>query len=234
MRDDVDEIPLVPLPYGEGREAQKSQSALSRPECQDYQNYTRKTHPKAIQLRKIIGGQFNLKLLESMARDIGFWTGAKCPRDWSRLEALLLCYVMNYPYLKDKWAAGAFTVQQAPPVPTSSDPETIIQVYPPAFSLLQSLSPGKPEIEGAGEVDGDARMATEDRKPILEPLTTPQLNFTLFNGFLDESELINDYATACLRSRDANGNISPCNICGGDSPEGPFSASGGFNGSKLF
>jgi hypothetical protein len=102
MRAAVGEIPAGPLPYGEGREAQRSRSALSRPECQEYQDCKRVTHPKAIKLSEIIEGPFGNMFLKSITRDIGVWTPMKCLRDWRRIESPLLCCVMNYPYLKDR------------------------------------------------------------------------------------------------------------------------------------
>jgi hypothetical protein len=108
-------------PRGTGVEAHKIRCELLRAECTAYQNYNRDNHFSAIHLRSIIGKNFNKTDLMSMATDIGGWTGVRCPRNWVRLEALMLCYLMqNRLILIDKWKEGQFTIQQ--PVRQSAEP----------------------------------------------------------------------------------------------------------------
>jgi hypothetical protein len=96
-----------------GIEAQKTRCELLRPECIAYQNYNRENHFAAIHLREIIGKNFNKADLMSMAADLGGWTGIRCPRNWVRLEALILCYLMqNRLILINKWKEGQFKLQQ--------------------------------------------------------------------------------------------------------------------------
>jgi hypothetical protein len=98
-----------------GVEATKIRSELSRPDCTAYQKYDREYHFSAVHLRSIIGRPFKQKDIKSMAADLGTWTGVRCPRDWLRLEALTMCYLMqNRLILIEKWNAGEFTIQHEP------------------------------------------------------------------------------------------------------------------------
>jgi hypothetical protein len=87
-------------------------TALSRPESENSQDTKAATERDFVRLMNIIG-PFDQTSLGSMARDIGKWTGLRCPRGWFQTEGQLVNYVLaNEPLLRRRWDLRAFTVQR--------------------------------------------------------------------------------------------------------------------------
>jgi hypothetical protein len=108
-----------------GVKARRTSVQFSRQECEiDIRDW------RAVELRKTIGLSIGMKLLRSMANDIGIWTKNKCPPGWTQNASLLLFYLgLNMPLIAKEWAARKFTVQNKVALnATSSCPQFPVDV----------------------------------------------------------------------------------------------------------
>jgi hypothetical protein len=153
---------------------------LARLDNQAFNNYDRGTNFAPVQLKKIIGVDFNVPFLRSMADDVGIWTQLRCPRNWRRVEPLLMRYLTdNLPLVIDKWAAGAFTVQK-PPSSSPTPPVAIAEPHPrPETAPEAATDQPIPRLEyfdlGAdfSQMDGDGTIVPDIGDPL----------FPFFDGF---------------------------------------------------